>query len=265
MKDWAYLGSWRPAWVALDSVVSNKELPQRKCRVFLLCLAYARSFGNGILKAKGMLCWHTFPFIFLSEEKLRQASSFLSWPPSWSSAIPLLGGRHWNLRQAAFVSRASGWGSCKSLGDCHTPLTSAFVIPGLVQLMCDLTFFPTATFSYLEFGGSFSNVTYIKHLWYLHWNMSATEVITQCKPSVGAAVGTRRDDLSFSSRMLLIVCDNSLYHHYHLVSIYMLVFVLCVNKTLWNETASRCEQKASFSLLEPPFLALLCIWTNILW
>lgn len=69
MKDWAYLGSWRPAWVALDSVVSNKKLPQRKCRVFLLCLAYARSFGNGVLKAKGMLCWHTFPFIFLSERE----------------------------------------------------------------------------------------------------------------------------------------------------------------------------------------------------
>lgn len=62
--------------------------------------------------------------------------------------------------------------------------------------------------------------------------MSATEAITQCKPSVGAVVGTRRgDDLSFSSRMLFIVCDNSLYHHNHLVGIYMLVFVLCVNKT----------------------------------
>ena len=62
--------------------------------------------------------------------------------------------------------------------------------------------------------------------------MSATEAITQCQPSVGTVVGTRRgDDWSFSSRMLFIVCNNLLYHHYYLVGIYMLVFVLFVNKS----------------------------------
>lgn len=52
MKDWAYLGSWRPAWVALDSVVSNKERPQRKLPSFLALPGLCKEFWKWRFKSK---------------------------------------------------------------------------------------------------------------------------------------------------------------------------------------------------------------------